>query len=223
MTQEGESVSAPVPDTTNQGIIYLLENEAFETPVVKIGRTGRTGNDLVTRIRGLNTGVPLPFTCYRASLVQDAVGVEKQLHQVFYPAKQQWRGEFYEVEPWRVVLVLKLHETQDMTAHAPALSKEEVDAVGATEIVKERRAEFTFAKADVPIGAKLTMVNSDIQCEVANELTGVLYEGREYALSTLATQLKESAYWLQGLRYWEYEGETLLKRRERMLDNESVS
>ena len=220
MTQDVEAVSAPVPDQTKQGIIYLLENEAFETPVVKIGRTGRTANDLVTRIRALNTGVPLPFTCYRASLVQDAVESEKRLHQIFYPAKRHWRGEFYEVEPWRVVLVLEREEIQDMTSYAPALSKEEVDAVDETEQGKERRARFTFAEVAVPVGARLTLVNSDTRCEVANERTGVLYEGQEYALSTLAARLKESAYSLQGLRYWEYEGETLLKRRERMLDKE---
>ena len=220
MTQNEESVSTP--DTTRQGIIYLLENEAFETPVIKIGRTGRTGNDLANRIRTLNTGVPLPFTCYRASLVQDTVAVEKLLHQVFYPAKRHWRGEFYEVEPWRVVLVLQHYETEDMTSYAPALSKEEVAAVDAAETVKERRAKFTFAEVGVPVGAKLTLVNSDVQCEVADELTGVLHEGQRYALSTLATRLKESPYSLQGLRYWEYEGETLLKLRERMLDKEET-
>ena len=218
MTQDVEAVSALIPDPARQGIIYLLENEAFETPVVKIGRTGSTGQDLVTRIRGLNTGVPLPFTCYRASLVQDAVGVEKLLHQVFYPAKRHWRGEFYEVDSWRVVLVLDRYEIQDMTAHAPALSKEEVDAVDETEQGKERRSRFTFGEVGISVGATLTLVNSDIQCEVANERTGVLYEGQEYALSTLATRLKESAYSVQGSRYWEYDGETLLKRRERLLD-----
>lgn len=222
MAEDGETVTAPIPDTSKQGIIYLLENEAFETPVIKIGRTGRTGHDLATRIRGLNTGVPLPFTCYRASLVQDATDVEKLLHQVFYPAKRQWRGEFYEVEPWRVVLVLQHYETENMTTHAPALSKEEVDAVDATEMVKERRARFTFAEVDVPVGTKLTLVNSELECEVVNERTGVLYEGQEYALSTLATRLKESAYSLQGLRYWEYEGETLLKRRDRILEKDSA-
>ena len=154
--------------------------------------------------------------------MQDATDVEKLLHQVFYPAKRQWRGEFYEVEPWRVVLVLQHYETENMTTHAPALSKEEVDAVDATEMVKERRARFTFAEVDVPVGTKLTLVNSELECEVVNERTGVLYEGQEYALSTLATRLKESAYSLQGLRYWEYEGETLLKRRDRILEKDSA-
>ena len=215
MAQEPETLER---ELSKQGIIYVLENKAFETPVVKIGRTGRTGQGLVTRIRTLNIAVPLPFTCYRASLVQDAVEVEKLLHQVFYPAKEHWSGEFYEVEPWRVVLVLQAHEIEDMTSHAPALSREEVDAVEATEIVKERRARFAFSEAAIPVGARLTLVGSDIECEVADESTSVLYEGQEYALSTLATRLKESAYWLQGVRYWEYEGETLLKRWYRFLD-----
>ena len=66
-----------VADQSKQGIIYLLENEAFESPVIKIGRTGRAGRDLEARIRQLNTGVPLAFTCSRASLVNDAAEVEK--------------------------------------------------------------------------------------------------------------------------------------------------
>ena len=220
MAQDGETPTASVPDTSRQGIIYLLENKAFASDVIKIGRTGGRGQDLANRVRTLNTGVPLPFTCFRASLVQDAVAVERLLHEVFYPAKRHWRGEFYEVDPWRVVLVLQNYEIEDMTAHAPALSKEEVEDVNATQRVKERQTKFSFAEVGIEVGAKLTLVNSDIQCEVADGLTGVLYEGERYALSTLATRLRESPYSLQGLRYWTYgdENETLLKRRERMLD-----
>ena len=42
-----------------EGIIYVIENEAFAAQVVKIGKT----TDLAKRINQLNTAVPLPFTC----------------------------------------------------------------------------------------------------------------------------------------------------------------
>jgi len=220
---ESESGNANlVSDPSKQGIIYLLENEAFESPVIKIGRTGRTANDLIGRIRQLNTGVPLAFTCYRASLVDDAAEIEKMLQQVFYPAKRHWRGEFFEVEPWRVMLVLRPLEIQNMTSHAPAPSSEEVGAIDAAIIEKERRARFTFNMLALPVGTKLTFVgNPEIECEVANGETGVLYEGEEYSLSTLATKLKESPYWVQGIRHWEHDGETLLKLRDRIEQQEA--
>ena len=206
----------------DRGIIYLLENEAFDAPVIKIGRTGRTGNDLLTRIRTLNTAVPLSFTCYHASLVDDPSTVEKKLHDVFAPAKRQWRGEFFEVEPWRVMLVLDRYEIEDMTTSAPVVSNEDLGSIDVTVKEKEKRTRCTFAMLDIPVGARLTLVgNPERDCEVANEDTGVLYEGELYALSTLATQLKESKYGLQGIRHWIYEDETLLKRRDLILERQA--
>ncbi len=208
---------------SNPGIIYLLENEAFESPVIKIGKTGKTGTDLARRIQTLNIGVPLSFTCYRASLVDDAAEVEKVLHQVFHPAKRQWRGEFYEVEPWRVVLVLQHYEKKDMTSFAPVPSKEDLELIGAAVQEKDRRAKFTFAMLEIPEGSKLKLVGEqETECEVADDQTGVLYKGERYALSTLATKLKGAEYVLQGLRYWLYEDQTLLKRRDEILARQEL-
>ena len=89
-----------------------------------------------------------------------------------------------------------------------------------TEQGKERRTSFTFGAAGIPVGETLTLVNSDIQCEVANERTGVRYDGQGYALSRLTTELRTSPYSLQGVRYWEYQGETLRTRWIRMLEQE---
>ena len=203
----------------NQGIIYLLENEAFEAPVIKIGRAGRTGPELARRIGQLNTGVPLSFTCFHASLVEDVLAVEKRLHQVFQPAKKHWRGEFFEVEPWRVMLVLETYELEDMTSYAPVVSKEERESIESVVKDRDRKQKVTFEFLDIPIGSELTLVgNPEIICEVADSDTGVLYGEEFFALSTLATRLKESPNWLQGIRHWMYEDQTLLKRRDEMLD-----
>jgi hypothetical protein len=224
MTDSETGNTSSAPDTANQGIVYLLENGAFEAPVIKIGKTGRNGSDLATRIRTLNTAVPLAFTCYRASLVNDAVGIERKLHQVFYPAKRQWRGEFYEVEPWRVMLVLGDYEILDMTSFAPTLSSEDSQSINATVKEKEKLATSTFEMLGLPVGTKLTLTgSSEIECEIANGLTSVFYEGKEYALSTLATQLKQAPYGLQGLRHWEFEGESLIQRRNKIIEQQSPS
>ena len=89
-----------------------------------------------------------------------------------------------------------------------------------TEQGKERRAGFTFAEVAIPVGERLTLVNSDIQCEVADERTGVLYEGQGYTLSGLTTKLRKSPYPLLGTPYWEYQGESLRNRWIRMLEQD---
>ena len=198
-----------------EGIIYVIENEAFETQVVKIGKT----TDLVKRINQLNTAVPLPFTCSKASRVDDMDKVEKFLHDTFYPAKKDWRGEFYEVEPWRVAQVLKLFEKEEVTDRAPSPDTEEVRSIDRTVRTKEKKSRFTFEMVGIPVGEKLQLVGSpEIECEVVDQKSTVRYDGRDYALSTLATQLKESKWGLQGSLHWSYEDETLQRRRERLED-----
>lgn len=213
------------PRTGKEGVIYVIENEAFAAQVVKIGKT-TTG--LETRIKQLNTAVPLPFTCSKASLVDDVDEVERFLHDTFYPAKRDWRGEFYEVEAWRVAQVLQFFEKEDVTDLAPSPDTDEVRSIDRTVQTKEKRSNFTFAMVTIPTGAKLQLVgNPTVECEVADQKSTVQYEGQEYALSTLATELKNSKWSLQGSRHWLYEDETLQQRRERLEDtdtppNESV-
>ena len=79
---------------------------------------------------------------------------------MFYPAKRQWRGEFYEVEPWRVMLVLGDYEIQDMTSFAPTLSSEDSQSINATVKEKEKLATFTFEMLGLPVGTKLTLTGS---------------------------------------------------------------
>ncbi len=205
-------------DTSKQGTIYILENAAFESSVIKIGKTKRP---LDERIKELNTSVPLPYTCYRASLVDDIDKVERLLHEVFHPAKRHWRGEFYEVEPWRVVLVLETYEKKNLTDFAPKLSKEDSASIDTTVQKKDKRDIATFDSLDIPIGEKLTLVDDqDIQCEVADGQTGVLYKDERYALTTL-TQKVGKSHMRQGIRQWKYQHETLMERRDRMNEDQT--
>ena len=212
MANDGNETNPPV----DPGVVYILENEAFTASVVKIGKTGQ--QDWVSRIRQLNTGVPLPFTCARASRVDDMATVEKFLHETFYPAKHQWRGEFFEVESWRVVQVLKLFEVQDVTNQAPAPDAVEERAIDTTVRKNEvRRGDFTFDVAQIPIGAKLGFKGRpEIEVEVMDDKTTVEYQGETYSMSTLATKIKEKDYVVQGILWWTYENETLKQRRDRM-------
>ena len=139
MTAQETGPSSPL----DPGVVYILENEAFAVSVVKIGRTGQ--QDWVSRIKQLNTAVPLPFTCAKASRVDDMGKVETFFHQTFAPAKRQWRGEFYEVEAWRVAQVLELFETEDVTELAPVPDPDEEKAINTT--VGNKEPSITVAHA----------------------------------------------------------------------------
>ena len=197
------------------GVVYILENEALPPKVIKIGRTGQ--RDWVVRIRQLNTAVPLPFTCYKASRVDDMSKVETFLHNTFHPAKRHWRGEFYEVEPWRVAQVLKLFEVEDVTELAPVPDILEEQAINTAVATRESRADFTFELADIPPGAKLGFRGRpDVEAEVVDGNTTLSYQGETYSMSALATIIKEKDYVVQGILWWTYQDETLKQRRDRM-------
>ena len=211
MVKEGAESNPPV----DPGVVYILENEAFAVPVVKIGKTGQ--QDWVARIKQLNTAVPLPFTCAKASRVEDMGRVETFLHQTFSPAKRQWRGEFYEVEAWRVAQVLKFFETEDVTNLVPVPDPEEEKAINTTVVNKEARTDFTFAVAGIPVGTKLGFKGRpEIEAEVMDDKTTVLYEGETYTMSELATKIKQKDYVVQGILWWTYDNETLRQRRDRI-------
>lgn len=211
MAETGAGSNPPV----DPGVVYILENEAFAVPVVKIGKTGQ--QDWVARIKQLNTAVPLPFTCAKASRVDDMGWVESFLHQTFFPAKRQWRGEFYEVEAWRVAQVLKLFETEDVTGFVPVPDPEEERAIDTTVRNKEAREDFTFEVAGIPIGTKLGFKGRpEIEAEVVDDKTTVLYEGATYTMSNLASKIKQKDYVVQGILWWTYDNETLRQRRDRM-------
>ena len=212
MTIEEANSTSPV----DPGVVYILENEAFAVPVIKIGKTGQ--QDWVARIKQLNTAVPLPFTCAKASRVDDMGEVEKFLHQTFYPAKRHWRGEFFEVEAWRVAQILKLFEKEDVTNLVPIPDPDEEKAINTTVSKREGiRGPFTFNVAGIPVGSKLGFKGRpEIEAEVVDDNTTVLFEGETYSMSTLASRIKEKDYVVQGILWWTYDNETLRQRRDRM-------
>lgn len=199
-------------------VVYILENESLPDNVIKIGKT--SVDNIKKRMVNLNNAVPLPFTCAKASLVENSNEAEKFLHQIFEPAKKQWQREFFEVEAWRVAQVLeKCFEVEDITKQFPNATNEEQISINNTVTAKERREKTTFATLGIDIGEKLSFVDDpNITCEVKNDDTTVLYNEEEFTLSALARKLKKTEYALHGIRYWLYKDETLIARRNRLAD-----
>ena len=211
LSEQPLSASAP----SNVGIVYILSNPAMEG-YIKIGMTsGDSPSDVQKRMRELDgTGVPRPFDCEYAGVVENPKEVEQALHVAFGDFRVRASRKFFEgIVPYRVKAVLRLHQIEDVT---PGAIGEGENVVPEKE-KPPRKEGFKFAMVDIPIGASLQWAdNSQIEAQVADDRTAVIYEGATYALSTLAQKLKQWKRTPSGTPYWLYEGETLQERRERL-------
>ena len=119
--------------------IYVLSNEAMPN-LVKIGIT----TDINERMRQLySTGVPLPFTCEFAGVVDKARDVEKALHFAFGQNRLHDRREFFEIEPSQAIVLLRLICEEEVN---PDAIKQQVFAeeTKAVEAKKQIRSAFNF-------------------------------------------------------------------------------
>jgi hypothetical protein len=97
-------------------IVYVLSNPSMHG-LLKIGMTDR--GDLKTRMKELyTTGVPLPFDCVYACIVEDNAEVEKTMHEKFSKYRVNTRREFFKIDAERVIGALKKYEITDITESA---------------------------------------------------------------------------------------------------------
>ena len=92
-------------------IIYILTNSAMEN-LVKVGRA----KNLKETMQKFDTpSVPFPFDCYYAAEVDNAIQVEKMLHQFFMDEMVNNKKGFLQVPPEQVKKVLKFAAVTDVT------------------------------------------------------------------------------------------------------------
>ena len=102
-------------------------------------------------------------------------------------------------------------------------NKEASDEIVATEVQSEaieRTGPFKFSMVHIPIGAVLEYSNrgnenSSKTCIVVDDKT-VEFEGKQWSLSALATELTHSKWSVAGPRYFKYKGEWLNEIRKRL-------
>ncbi len=195
-------------------IIYVLINEAMPG-YVKIGKT----NNLEQRIRSLDTtGVPLPFECFYACKVRDAVFAERQLFDAFLDHRVRSSREFFEISPERVVAVLKLAEIENITPKKDFVESQEDQQ--ALNQARTRRAVFNFKMVDIPVGAELVFSRDEnIKAKVIDNRS-IEFNGMPTSLSSAAQNILGYDYGIAGTDYWMYEGETLDERRRRFQSEE---
>ena len=216
--QPGANIFGATPPST--GIVYVLSNVAMPG-YIKIGYTsGNSSKDIEDRMRQLDsTGVPRSFDCEYAALVSNCSQVEKAIHTAFGDFRVRQNREFFEgVEPFRVKAILQLLAIEEVTpnGHKSHKAESEYRDMESEQPIR-RRESFTFSMVDVPKGASLEWGDDpEIKCQVANDSTGVMFDGEYYTLTGLTSRLKQWKHSPAAVRYWLYQGETLLQRRDRL-------
>jgi hypothetical protein len=201
--------------------VYILINEAMPG-LIKIGRTTTS---VKQRISELNqpAGIPLPFTCYYAARVEDCAKVERKLHEAFGDHRVRDRREFFRLSPHRAQAALELAALEDVTPREEIIDEYPEDAAMGLIRETKRRILTTFTQYQVPLGSRLQFTkDSRITAIVDGERT-VLFNGESVALSAAAlSALKSMGYdWksAHGAAYWEFEGETIWDRGERLRES----
>jgi hypothetical protein len=218
-----ESPSNPIPSmTTSKGeprmsTVYILTNEAMPG-IIKIGMTTTS---VEQRMLGLDTtGVPLPFECYYAARVSDMAKVEKALHEAFGDHRVRKSREFFNLDPYRAKVILELLAIEEVTPRTDVVA--EADDLAALAQAHKRRAKFSFAMADVPVGATLSFAKGQNITATALDGNRIEFRGEVTSLSGAAATILQEMGWtstsVQGTAYWLYDGETLDDRRRQRDD-----
>ena len=193
----------------NEGIIYVLTNPAMPD-MVKIGKTNQ---DLQERLKQLySTGVPLPFKCEFAAKVDDIDKWEKILHTCFAPDQVNRGREFFSIDPYRPIVILKEIALEDMTPAVQELADSvDPEAKEAAKKLKrrKRRPNFNFFDMGIPLESRLEYNGKDDHSCIVAGKRHVKYEGEMFTLTSLTTKLLGHEGTLRGPAYWRFNGRNL--------------
>ena len=110
------------------------------------------------------TGVPFPFDCAFACKVKDSSAVRRALHFALGKSRVNPNREFFEIEPERVIAILKLLQVDDVTV---AFEKEldadvTAEEKASAEVAKvKRRPRIDYHELGIPNGSVLHFKGQD--------------------------------------------------------------
>ena len=191
-------------------IVYVLVNPAMPG-LTKIGKT--TQDDLSWRLSQLySTGVPVPFDCIYACEVEDCHDVERALHTAFGDHRVNPNREFFEIAPERVVAILRLLATTEITHEVSRQLSEgttDDDRQSGERMKVTRRPRLDFEEMGIPIGAMIEFVDGpSVQAKVIDRRK-VEYDSQTYSLSALTSKLLNLDYAVGPTPHWTYQGRSL--------------
>ncbi|GHD25463.1 GIY-YIG nuclease family protein [Parahalioglobus pacificus] len=190
-------------------IVYVLSNAAMPG-ILKIGRTTQKGvEDRMSQL--YSTGVPLPFDCEYAAMVDDCQKVESALHTAFGPYRINPKREFFEIEAEQAIAVLKLLKLEDVTPEIAADLNKGVtssEKASAEKVKKQRRPRMDFHEMGIPDGSTLNFEDNVSTVEVCSN-RNVLHEGEVTNLTAVTRKLLNNDYDVRPGPRWSFNGELL--------------
>ncbi len=155
--------------------------------------------------------MPLPFECEYACKVEDCSKVESAFHLAFGNARINSSREFFQIEPERVIAILKLLSKINVTPQIESYLSENVtpeEKASARKIKSNRRPPMNFIEMGISIGSVLTYRNKDITVTVEEEKK-VKYNGAVCSLTAATRDIMGIDYSVQPAPYWSYDGKIL--------------
>lgn len=192
------------------GIVYVLENPAMPR-LVKIGKTSQSS--VSKRLNDLySTGVPVPFECIYAGRVENESVVESAFHEAFGPSRINPKREFFEIESYQAIALLRLIAIEDVT---PDVQREacaiDTESQAGARILRSRRPNLNFEVMGIPASSKLKFTRGDNEVEIIGH-NRVKYGDDEYSLTGITRLLLEVDGAPPGrtVSYWTLDGKNLL-------------
>jgi hypothetical protein len=202
--------------------VYIFQND-WMPALVKIGITDNIEQRL--RDSAKDTFVPQAFTCYYA--IQSDIGdkLEAFIQDTFDTFRVNSKREFFEMGADKARRMLKglvdigvaSEVNEQETINITNNVQKELEDSG--EQIYKRKRNTTFEMLNIDIGTELSFRNNTtIKCKTIDKQNQVIYDGQQYSISTLATQMV--GYRVSGFDYFCYNGKTLGDMR-REIDAES--
>lgn len=209
-------------NTSQEGYVYILTNDAFLENWVKIGKSSRPVD---VRSKELdNTAVPLPFKIYATLKTSKFNEVERLVHKTidrFTDLRIRQNREFFNIAPEAALDVFRdIATTIEDAVITRYKDNKPINEGESTETLmnkndqkKPHRQRFRFSMVGISVGEQITFEPTGITVKVASD-NSVEYEGRIYKLSPfVGTFMPEDkrnesgAY--QGAKYFSYKGRIL--------------
>jgi hypothetical protein len=189
------------------GFVYVLSNPVMPG-ILKIGRTDQ--EDVAKRIAQLyTTGVPVPFMIEFAAKVDDPAAVEDALHRAFSPYRINPSREFFRLEVYQPIAILKLLHVQDDTVAVQAqVTDIDPSSLAAAEQQRRRRPNFNFKEMGISPGSVLQFAHTEATAVVKTDRQ-IELNGEEMYLTAATQSLLGTNYAVQPGPHWKYEGKSL--------------
>ena len=177
-------------------IVYVFTNPLMPG-YVKIGRT----KNIEKRMKTFNTAAPERYECAIAVDVapRSASTLERALHKAFNTDKTSSSREWFEMDPERVVAILREWPGTDVTP-----------STGTTKTTPKtkKRPPINFAEMGIPVGSTLVYRKTDEKA-VVTEDKKVRFRGENMSLTAATRNIL--GYTTQPTPHWTYGDKTLLE------------